>query len=57
MIVCAQCGHYTSLADEHWLAVRPLADSAFIDTLTLCSPRCAVLHLEHTYQPPKGLAL
>ncbi len=44
-------------AHNSWLVIRPLVWNATAVDITCCSPRCAVLWLEATYAPPKGLGL
>ena len=55
---CSKTCHIDSdLPDEHWLVVRPLRWTAFVEELTFCSPQCAANYLHDTFAPPKGLGL
>ncbi|MBK8168339.1 MAG: hypothetical protein IPK64_20515 [bacterium] len=49
------CAHITDMPNDSWLVIRPLVWNATAVDITCCSPRCAVLWLEATYAPPKGL--
>lgn len=59
IIHCAlpSCNTYTDLPDSAWLRLSPVAEVAIAADQTFCSPRCAVLWLEATFQPRPSIGV